>query len=123
MAKAYVEYRFSIHPKSPWEEILFAELQELPFESFLETENGFNAYVSLDDHKENFLESIDLLHSNEVEVRFTTSEIAPENWNAKWESNFHPIVNVINRVGNDDLILSFVFHTGLFPGTNRRVKT
>jgi hypothetical protein len=39
------------------------------------------------------------------------------------ESNFHPIVNVINRVGNDDLILSFVFHTGLFPGTNRRVKT
>jgi ribosomal protein L11 methyltransferase len=91
MAKAYVEYRFSIHPKSPWEEILLAELQELPFESFLETENGFNAYVSLDDHKENFLESIDLLHSNEVEVRFTTSEIAPENWNAKWESNFHPI--------------------------------
>jgi hypothetical protein len=34
MAKAYVEYRFSIHPKSPWEEILLAELQELPFESF-----------------------------------------------------------------------------------------
>jgi len=34
-------------------------------------------------HKENFLESIDLLHSNEVEIRFTTSEIAPENWNAK----------------------------------------
>jgi len=46
MAQAYVEYRFSIHPKSPWEEILLAELQELPFESFLETENGFNAYVS-----------------------------------------------------------------------------
>lgn len=91
MAQAYVEYCFSIHPKSPWEEILLAELQQLPFESFLNTAKGFNAYVPLDNHKEMFLESIELLNRDEVEIKYTTSEIAPENWNAKWESNFHPI--------------------------------
>lgn len=91
MAQAYVEYCFSIHPKSPWEEILLAELEQLPFESFLNTAKGFNAYVPLDNHKEMFLESIELLNRDEVEIKYTTSEIAPENWNAKWESNFHPI--------------------------------
>ena len=34
MALAYVEYRFSISPKNPWEEILLAELQELPLKAF-----------------------------------------------------------------------------------------
>ncbi len=91
MAQAYIEYRFSIHPKTPWEDILLATLQTLPFESFMSTEQGLNAYVPLDNHQENFLESIDLPIGKDVKIMVTSSEILPENWNAQWESNFHPI--------------------------------
>ena len=41
MAQAYIEYRFSISPKKPWEEILLAELQMLPFESFGASKQDF----------------------------------------------------------------------------------
>ena len=61
MAKIYIEYSFSIKPKTPWEDILNAELQDLPFESFLTTEQGLNAYVPIDLHFDNFIKSIDIL--------------------------------------------------------------
>ena len=91
MAKIYIEYSFSIMPKTPWEDILNAELQELPFESFLTTEQGLNAYVPIDLHFDNFLESIKLLKHPGVDIQYSIKEIAPENWNAKWEAEFHPI--------------------------------
>lgn len=97
--QSYIEYRFSVNPKTPWDEVLLAELQTLPFESFLSTDDGLNAYVPLVDNKENFLESIDLLNRKEVEIKVASSEIIPENWNAKWESNFHPVF-----VGKDCVI-------------------
>ena len=86
MAKIYIEYSFSIKPKTPWEDILNAELQELPFESFLTTEQGLNAYVPIDLHFDNFIESIELLKHPEVDIQYSIKEIAPENWNAKWEA-------------------------------------
>ena len=91
MAKIYIEYSFSIKPKTPWEDILNAELQDLPFESFLTTEQGLNAYVPIDLHFDNFIESIELLMHPEVDIQYSIKEIAPENWNAKWEAEFHPI--------------------------------
>ena len=104
MALAYVEYRFSISPKNPWEEILLAELQELPFESFLSTEKGLNAYVPASLHQDNFIESIALLKRKEVQIEVAVSTIAPKNWNAIWESEFHPIF-----IG-DDCVIRADFH-------------
>ena len=99
MAQAYLEYRFTLKPKTPWEDILLAQLQELPFESFLSTDEGLNAYVPKDDHQENFLATVALLQQDEVEITVAVSEIQPENWNAKWESEFHPIA-----IGNECVI-------------------
>ena len=62
MAEAYIEYCFNVNPKIPWEDILLAELQMLPFESFINTKDGLNGYVPLSNHKKNFLESIGLLN-------------------------------------------------------------
>ena len=91
MAQTYIEYCFNVNPKVPWEDILLAELQMLPFESFINTKDGLNGYVPLNNHKKNFLESIGLLNKKEVEIKVSSSEIFPENWNAKWESKFDPI--------------------------------
>lgn len=91
MAEAYIEYCFNVNPKVPWEDILLAELQMLPFESFINTKDGLNGYVPLSNHKKNFLESIGLLNKKEVIIKVSRSEIFPENWNAQWESKFDPI--------------------------------
>ena len=99
MAQAYLEYRFTINPKSPWEDILLAQLQQLPFDSFLSTDEGLNAYLPKTQKEDNFLDSIALLDHDEVEIEFTVTEIPPENWNAKWESEFQPIF-----VGSDCVI-------------------
>ena len=99
MAQAYLEYRFTINPKSPWEDILLAQLQQLPFDSFLSTEEGLNAYLPKTQKKESFLDSVALLDHESVHIEFTVTEIPPENWNAKWESEFQPIF-----VGSDCVI-------------------
>ena len=36
----YLGLHFRVVPKEPWTEILFAQLQNLPFESFEITKNG-----------------------------------------------------------------------------------
>ena len=45
MAFTYVVYYFTIEPNIPWSEILIAQLQSLPFESFEIT--GFNIKTPL----------------------------------------------------------------------------
>lgn len=91
MAFTYVVYYFTVEPYIPWSEILIAQLQSLPFESFEITDSGFNAYVNESKHYNNFLDSIPLFKNNDVKIVFKTDKIKPINWNAKWESNFKPI--------------------------------
>ena len=99
MAEDYLEYRFTVYPKNPWEDILLSQLQQLPFDSFLSTEEGLNAYLPKKQDKESLLDSVVLLNHESVQIEFTVNEIPPENWNAKWESEFQPIF-----VGSDCVI-------------------
>ena len=92
MAQNYVEYQFTVVPKDPWEEILLASLQELPFESFDDNEDFLLAYVPEDQHYPGFLNSIDLFENPAVTIDFKTTTIKPINWNSKWESEFKPIM-------------------------------
>lgn len=87
----YIEYNFTISPIEPWREILVAMLAECEFESFVETENGLNAYVksNLED-KTTINEQISFL--TDVDLKLVRTEIEQKNWNAEWESNFHPIL-------------------------------
>ena len=45
MSNQYLAYHFSVEPKELGSEILIAELGEKPFESFIETDNGFSAFI------------------------------------------------------------------------------
>ena len=45
MPKNYIEYSFLVVPSDPWEEILLAELQSLPFESFENTKGLLKVFV------------------------------------------------------------------------------
>ncbi len=91
MSNIYLGYHFSVEPKEPGSEILIAELGEKPFESFLETDNGFSAYIQKDLCTEDILDDIYLLTSPEFTISYTVEEINQVNWNEEWEKNFEAI--------------------------------
>lgn len=92
MDKIYIEYQFKINPKEPATEILIAELGNLNFESFVETEEGLTAYIQKEDWHTNLLDEVFILQSKEFNIVAEYSEIAQTNWNAEWEKNFNPII-------------------------------
>jgi ribosomal protein L11 methyltransferase len=87
----YIEVNFTLNPVQPYAEILTAELSDLPFDSFVETETGLLAYIPVKDFKEENLISLEFIQHKTAEVNFTIKEIETENWNEKWESNFPPV--------------------------------
>jgi len=91
MSNIYLAYHFSVEPKELGSEILIAELGEKPFESFIETDAGFSAFVQKDLWTKNILDDIYLLHSPEFTISHTIEEIDPINWNEEWEKNFEAI--------------------------------
>ncbi len=92
MSKIYLAYNFSIEPKETGSEILIAELENTPFESFEETENGLIAYIQKDlCMPEAVLNDVEILSSENFKISYDINEIEPINWNKEWEENFKPI--------------------------------
>jgi ribosomal protein L11 methyltransferase len=89
----YIEYDITVTPRDPWAEILIAELAELGFESFVETDYGIQAYapVSLV-NASNLLEKTTVVNQPEVQVNCITKIIPQKNWNAEWEASFEPVL-------------------------------
>ena len=96
MVPIYIGYNFKISPLQPATEILIAELGYAGFESFVETDNGVNAYIQKDDWNTDILEDIYVLNSNEFEISFSYEEIEQVNWNKEWEKNFD-LITVDNK--------------------------
>ena len=88
----YIGYYFTVKPLQPATEILIAELGYAGFESFVETETGVTAYIQKEEWKENILQDIYVLTSDEFEISYTFDEIEQVNWNSEWEKNFNPII-------------------------------
>jgi ribosomal protein L11 methyltransferase len=91
MSNSYIGYHFSVEPKELGSEILIAQLAEKPFESFIETDNGFSAYIQKKLCTKDILNDITLLHSPEFTISFSIEEIDQVNWNEEWEKNFESI--------------------------------
>jgi len=91
MDNIYIEYNFTFSPKEPISEILIAELGNVGFESFVETENGVTAYIQKTDWNAEILADIFVLNSDEFSIEYNLNEVPQTNWNAEWEKNFEPI--------------------------------
>lgn len=91
MSNIYIAYHFTVEPKELGSEILIAQLEDTPFESFIETEEGFSAYIQKDFWNEKILNGISLFDSQEFKISYTLEEIEQVNWNEEWEKNFDPI--------------------------------
>lgn len=100
----YYELKFTY--QSPIEttiinDVLAAELGEIGFESFTESEDGLLAYIS--DSLYNVKELQDKLNDfplENVDIHFSEQLVESKDWNEEWEKNyFKPI-----RIGNDCII-------------------
>lgn len=91
MSNIYLGYHFKVEPKELGSEILIAELGELPFESFVESEFGVTAYIQKQLWNEHVLDELFILQSPEFAISYTIEEIEQVNWNEEWEKNFEPI--------------------------------
>jgi len=88
-----VQLNVTLEPSTPWTEILIAEFSELGFDSFVELDNGLEAYINEDIYKEISTKLSSLLTSipTDVKVDYHVVEIPFQNWNEIWESDFHPV--------------------------------
>jgi ribosomal protein L11 methyltransferase len=73
-------------------EILIAELAEANFDTFLENENGFEAYVEGEKYDKSLVEAIRKKYEPVTSLEFSFSHIAKKNWNEEWEKSYTPIV-------------------------------
>jgi ribosomal protein L11 methyltransferase len=69
-------------------EILIAELSEINFDAFEENENSLSAFIKEEYFNEDELQKIISVKN----ISYTKTIIAETNWNAKWESEFQPII-------------------------------
>lgn len=73
---------------SSLQELLIAQLTNLGFDGFEESETALKAYIEEESLDETELEQIIKLYS----LTYSKSIIEKENWNAVWESNFEPVL-------------------------------
>lgn len=73
-------------------ELLIAEMGEAGFDSFLETDSGFEGYTEGENYDKALLQSIKERYGALTELQFIHGRVEKENWNEVWEKNYQPIV-------------------------------
>lgn len=87
----YIGLTFTVAPINPVNEILIAELSELGFDTFVETETGLEAYILEENFDHTILDDLYVFENPDFDVSYTVEQIAQVNWNEEWEKNFNPI--------------------------------
>lgn len=73
-------------------EILMAEVAEAGFDTFMETEQGFEAYVEGNGFDQSQLNHILEKYKKVNPLFFNQDRIEKKNWNEEWEKNVEPII-------------------------------
>ena len=91
MSSNYISINFIVKPVYPGVEILLAELSQLEFEMFEETDLGLVAYIEEHLFLEKKIFDLSIFNSKEFKISFTKKKIKNQNWNKRWESNFDAV--------------------------------
>jgi ribosomal protein L11 methyltransferase len=73
-------------------DLLIAELAEIGFDTFEDTDKGFAGYVPSANLDVQALDTLLLAQVIDFNLDYQIDDVKEENWNALWESNFNPIV-------------------------------
>lgn len=87
----YIELTFTVDPKEQGSDVLIAQLSELGFDSFVETEKGFAAYIPENNYDPTQLNLALSFYTDFFKFNYESKTIPQQNWNKEWETNFQPI--------------------------------
>ena len=82
---------FKIKCLDEFREILIAELSEIGFDSFLETEEGIDAYTIEEDFDREAFDAVISQYKEEGQLSVSEGKMPKVNWNEEWEKNYDPI--------------------------------
>ncbi len=100
----YIELTLRIAPRLPGADILVSELADLGFESFVDTPDGFQAFIAAENWDEPTVAACIAEHAALGEMHWEQKHVPAQNWNAVWESEFQPVI-----VG-DSCVIRAPFH-------------
>jgi ribosomal protein L11 methyltransferase len=72
-------------------EILMAEIAEAGFDTFMETEKGFEAFTEGEKFDADLVDSIKKKYKHVSPLLFFQDKVQKQNWNEEWEKNVEPI--------------------------------
>lgn len=93
----FIELRITVD--STYVDIVMAELAEIGYDTFLETEQGVHAYISASRFEEAALQEIGQKYIVFTDMQYQFSTLEKKNWNEEWERNYQPI-----RISNQCLV-------------------
>lgn len=89
----YKEVIFTINSGEAYQsDLLIDTLSFIGFDTFEQTETGFKAYIPSNVFDFDMLETSLLEFREQLEFSILINEIAHQNWNEIWESNFEPLI-------------------------------
>ncbi|MCD0490678.1 50S ribosomal protein L11 methyltransferase [Pedobacter sp. MC2016-14] len=74
------------------QDLLINELAEIGFDTFEDTEAGFDAFIQADQFQIEQLDVVLVSLKEELDFSYLIKEVADENWNKEWEKNFEPLI-------------------------------
>ncbi len=87
-----------------YSEILMAEIAEAGFDTFMETDSGFEAYAEEDKAAKKEIEAIQQKYSHVKPLLLLFERVEKQNWNEEWEKNVDPIIV------EDTVLVKAAFH-------------
>jgi ribosomal protein L11 methyltransferase len=84
--------KLSVQCDQEFSEILIAELGEIGFDTFLENDNGFEAYVEEERFDRQALQEVKSKYDEATVLNFSFEKIEKKNWNEEWENSYEPII-------------------------------
>lgn len=91
----------------PFRDILIAEMGQLAFDSFVETEVGFEAYIKEDIFNHPAVQVLFNNYRQQTRIWYELKKIPKKNWNQEWETNYEPIMV------DDKVYVRATFHESL----------
>jgi ribosomal protein L11 methyltransferase len=85
----YLEFKITCLDE--FREILIAELSEIGFDSFLETEEGIDAYTLEEGFDREAFDVVIAQYKEEGQLVVSEGKMPKVNWNEEWEKNYDPI--------------------------------
>ena len=87
----YSEIKLTITPVVPFAEIIMAELGDVGYDSFVETDTGLLAYIPKNQYDEAVLKAV-IASVEGCEITYELSTIPDQDWNAAWEKEHQPVM-------------------------------